>query len=422
MLQKTTLINGVRLLTDVDTRVRSVSMGIWVRIGSRYEKAEMKGMAHFIEHMIFKGTKERTAKEIAEAFDAVGGYVNAMTSKEYTAYYAKVLDTHASDALEVLADMFFHSNFDSVEMDKEKQVVKEEIDMYEDTPDDLVHEILAEAAYKNHALAAPILGTEETLDAFTREDILSFMKHHYGAEEVVLSLAGNVSPELVEHAQKLFEPLQPGERLPEADTPAFHPGTEIRKKETEQAHLCYGYEGFGMEDETLYPAVLINNVLGGNMSSRLFQEIREDRGLAYSVFSYHEAFAGCGMLTIYAGCQQENLDEVCRLIEQETAAIAADGLTERELYHAKEQLKGSLLLSLESSSAHMSRNAKNELLLGEHEEMETITEKIDLVSMEDIRRTARRMFQTEPAVALVSREGRLPESMRNRMQTGVQND
>lgn len=410
------LENGVRVILEPDSTVRSVSLGIWVDVGSRFETAAENGMAHFIEHMIFKGTEKRTAKDIAEAFDSVGGYVNAMTSKEYTAYYAKVLDTHAEKALDILSDMFFNSKFDEEEMRKEKQVVLEEIYMYEDTPDDLVHEILAESAYGSHTLAAPILGTEETLEGFTRKDLLRFMKNNYGADRLVISAAGNIGEDFLASIESYFGKLEKSGSPKKQSAPAFLSQELAKEKDTEQAHFCLGYEGYALADDRMYAVVLLNNVLGGNMSSRLFQEIREDRGLAYSIFSYHEAFKDSGLLTVYAGTQEKYLNEVYEIIAATIRDISQHGILEKELRNAKEQLKGSLVLSMESSSSYMSRNAKNELLLGEHHSLDDILQRIEEVTMEEIKSTGRDLLSQKPAVSLVSSSGVMPVSLRNRSQ------
>jgi predicted Zn-dependent peptidase len=408
------LDNGVRVVLEPNDTVRSVSIGIWVNVGSRYEKVSENGMAHFIEHMVFKGTKKRTAKEIAESFDAIGGYVNAMTSKEYTSYYAKVLDTHAETALEILADMFFNAKFDDEEIQKEKQVVLEEIYMYDDAPDDLVHELLAEAAYGTHSIAAPILGTERSLERFSKQNLFDFMKNHYGADNVVVSAAGNIDESFVEIINSYFKNLPESEARLESERPTFMNGRAVKKKETEQAHFCLGYEGYSLGDENMYALVLLNNVLGGNMSSRLFQEVRENKGLAYAIFSDHEAFKDTGLLTIYAGTQEKYLNEVYEIIDSTIYDISRNGITDKELRNAKEQLKGSLLLSLESSSSHMSRNAKNELLLRNHKSVDEIVDRIEAVSMDEIKSLSMRLLSQEPAVSLVSTSGVLPLSLRNR--------
>ncbi|SDN29644.1 M16 family metallopeptidase [Alkalicoccus daliensis] len=415
-MKKFVLDNGVRVVLEPNSHVRSVSLGIWVNVGSRYETQEEKGMAHFIEHMIFKGTKKRSAKDIAEAFDAVGGYVNAMTSKEYTSYYAKVLDTHAETALDILADMFFNSVFDEEEIRKEKQVVLEEIYMYEDAPDDLVHELLSVSSFGSHPLADPILGTEKTLNSFTKQNLMKFMKKYYGADRVVISVSGNIDETFVETINKYFNGLPKSEGSLKSGYPYFKSEEAIKEKETEQAHFCLGFEGYELADEKMYAAVLLNNILGGNMSSRLFQEVREERGLAYSIFSYHEAFKDTGLLTVYTGTQEKYLEEVYNIIAATIQDISENGILEKELRNAKEQLKGSLLLSMESSSSFMSRNGKNELLLGEHKTIEEVVNRIEEVTMGEIETVSKELLSQQPSISLVSTSGSLPLSLRNRSQ------
>lgn len=401
--------NGLRVVYEPIEHVRSVSIGIWVHTGSRYEDEYTKGMAHFIEHMLFKGTKTRSAQQIAEEFDAVGGQVNAMTSKEYTCFYAKVMDTHAEKALDILADMFFNSVFDSEEMEKEKQVIYEEMSMYEDEPDDLALEILSEAVYRDHALASPILGSRASVASFTRDGVFTYMSDHYRADNVVISVSGHVDETFITTVMDRFSALEKGANLKQVKTPVFVPGDAARKKETEQAHLCLGYEGLSLNDEQMYAMVLLNNAVGGSMSSRLFQEIRENRGLAYSVFSFNAAYQDTGMFTVYAGARLDQLEEVydCSLAILDD--VSAKGLTEKEWLNGKEQLKGNLMLGLESTSSRMNRNGKNELLLNRHRSLDEMISRIDDVTMSDIQRVASTVFNAEHAASVVSETGRLPE-------------
>ncbi|WP_280768930.1 M16 family metallopeptidase [Salipaludibacillus daqingensis] len=403
--------NGLRVVFEPNHTVRSVSIGIWIGTGSRFEKKNENGMSHFIEHMFFKGTKDRTAQEIAESFDSIGGHVNALTSKEYTCYYAKVLDTHAKYAADVLADMYFNSTFEKKELEKEKGVVLEEIKMYEDTPDDLVHDLLSKASYGEHPLAYPILGTEQTLASFSPEDLFAYMDQYYHAENVVISICGNVDENYIEYVQELFSSLERNTSKNSLDKPAFIPEKMVRKKDTEQAHLCLGYDGYPIDDDRVYSLILMNNALGGSMSSRLFQEIRENRGLAYSVFSYHSSFKDSGMLTIYTGSAHEQLDEVFDVTMNTIASVRDNGLTEKELRNGKEQLKGGLMLALESTNSRMSRNGKNELLLGKHRTLDEITNSIDAVTMNDIKQTSEEIFNKDFSLTLISSEGQLPKSL-----------
>ncbi|SDH93966.1 M16 family metallopeptidase [Alteribacillus bidgolensis] len=411
MVQTTTLDNGLRIVTEHISSVRSITMGIWVGTGSRYESQTENGISHFLEHMFFKGTAERTAADIAESFDKIGGQVNAFTSKEYTCFYAKVLDEHANRALDILSDMFFHSTFDSDELEKERNVIFEEIKMVDDTPDDIVHDILSEASYSNHPLGKPILGTEETVSAFNKSNLQAYKDRFYTADNVVISLAGNISSDVVQKLNERFGSLPSSKDKKQVKQPSFLTGKKTRKKDTEQAHLCLGFPGLPIGDDDIYSLILLNNVLGGSMSSRLFQEIREKRGLAYSVFSYHSSFKDNGMLTIYGGTGFNQLDELFDATMKCVRDLGANGLTEKELANGKEQLKGNLMLSLESTSSRMSRNGKNELLLGYHRTLDEVMKRIENVDLKDIKKTAEKVFQEDFALSLISKDGKLPTSI-----------
>ncbi|MFD2443570.1 M16 family metallopeptidase [Bacillus sp. CGMCC 1.16607] len=413
MIKKYTCQNGVTVVLENIPTVRSVAIGVWIGTGSRNENPQNNGISHFLEHMFFKGTKTRTAKEIAESFDSIGGQVNAFTSKEYTCYYAKVLDTHAEFALEVLADMFFHSTFDEEELKKEKNVVYEEIKMYEDTPDDIVHDLLSSAVYEKHPLGYPILGTEETLATFTGETLKNYMHDLYTPENVVISIAGNVQESFIKEVEKYFGSYEAGKTQLTENLPTFHSNRITRKKETEQAHLCLGFEGLKVGHEDIYSLIILNNVLGGSMSSRLFQEVREQRGLAYSVFSYHSSYQDSGILTIYGGTGAKQLDVLFETIQETLEKFKKEGLTEKELINSKEQLKGSLMLSLESTNSRMSRNGKNELLLKRHRSLDEIVEQIDQVTKDSVDRLINTTFSNQYSVAIISPDGELPANLKN---------
>jgi predicted Zn-dependent peptidase len=411
LIKKYTCQNGVRIVLEQIPTVRSVAIGVWIGTGSRNETPVNNGISHFLEHMFFKGTKTRSAREIAESFDSIGGQVNAFTSKEYTCYYAKVLDNHSQFALEVLADMFFNSTFESGELDKEKNVVYEEIKMYEDTPDDIVHDLLSKAIYDDHSLGYPILGTEETLNAFTSDTLNDYMHNTYTPGNVVISIAGNVPETFISNVEKFFGAYEAGKEGIEYHSPSFHANRVSRKKETEQAHLCLGYEGLQIGHDDIYSLIVLNNVLGGSMSSRLFQDVREQRGLAYSVFSYHSAYKDSGVVTIYGGTGAKQLDVLFETVQETLAKLRQDGITEKELNNSKEQLKGSLMLSLESTNSRMSRNGKNELMLGRHRSLDEIVQQIDEVSKPSVDGLANKIFTDSYSIALVSPDGNLPKSM-----------
>jgi predicted Zn-dependent peptidase len=412
MINKFTCQNGVRIVLEHIPTVRSVAIGVWIGTGSRNENSQNNGISHFLEHMFFKGTTTRSAKEIAESFDSIGGQVNAFTSKEYTCYYAKVLDTHSQFALDVLADMFFHSTFVEEELKKEKNVVFEEIKMYEDTPDDIVHDLLSRAVYGEHPLGYPILGTEATLNTFTGEKLNEYIHDHYTPENVVISIAGNITESFIQEVEKYFGSYKGGNNDTPENNPPFLSNHISRKKETEQAHLCLGFEGLKVGHEDIYSLITLNNILGGSMSSRLFQEVREQRGLAYSVFSYHSAYQDSGMVTVYGGTGAKQLDLLFETIQETLDKLKQDGITERELTNSKEQLKGSLMLSLESTNSRMSRNGKNELLLKRHRSLDEIIEQIDLVSKQSVDKIGQMIFTDKYSVSLVSPDGILPKNLK----------
>ncbi len=403
LIKKYTCQNGVRIVLEKIPTVRSVAIGLWIKTGSINETPENNGISHFLEHMFFKGTTTRSAREIAESFDSIGGQVNAFTSKEYTCYYAKVLDNHAGMALDVLSDMFFNSTFVEEELQKEKNVVYEEIKMYEDTPDDIVHDLLSRAVYEKHPLGYPILGTEETLSTFTSETLKQYVHDMYTPDKLVVSIAGNVDESFINEVEQLFGSYQRSEKARHTtERPGFHQNKLSRKKETEQAHLCLGYEGLHIGHKDVYSLIVMNNVLGGSMSSRLFQEVREQRGLAYSVYSYHSAYQDGGMVTIYSGTGANQLDVLYETIQNTLSQFKKEGITAKELRNSKEQLKGSLMLSLESTNSRMSRNGKNELMLGKHRSLDEIVEQIDQVTEESVYTLTNNIFTDKFSTALIS--------------------
>ncbi|WLR52386.1 pitrilysin family protein [Bacillus tianshenii] len=412
MINKHTCQNGVRVVLENIPTVRSVAIGIWVGTGSRNETKHNNGISHFLEHMFFKGTKTRSAKDIAESFDSIGGQVNAFTSKEYTCFYAKVLDEHASYALDVLQDMFFNSTFDEEELKKEKNVVLEEIKMYEDTPDDIVHDLLSKASYGSHPLGYPILGTEDTLHKFNGDMLRTYINDAYTPDNVVVSIAGNVTESFIQEVEAYFGSYQTNGNKLEYVTPQFQQDKISRKKETEQAHLCLGFDGLKIGDDDIYSLIVLNNILGGSMSSRLFQDVREERGLAYSVFSYHSSYRDNGMLTIYAGTASSQLNVLYETIEQTLERLKQDGITEKELRNSKEQMKGGLMLSLESTNSRMSRNGKNELMLKRHRTLDEIIESISNVTQESVYEMSKRVFSGKYSAALISPDGTMPQNLK----------
>ncbi|TVY10607.1 M16 family metallopeptidase [Paenibacillus cremeus] len=400
-MEKYTLKSGLRVVVEKIPTCRSVAFGIWVKTGSRYEDLQNNGISHFIEHMLFKGTDKYSAKEIAEIFDGIGGNVNAFTSKEYTCYYCKVLDEHLPLAVEVLSDMFFRSVLDPAELEKEKNVIYEEISMYEDTPDDMVHDLIAKAAFGEHPLGMTIIGTQANLSAMTSETLKQYMNSHYTVANTVVSIAGNVNDDVVELIEKHFGAFtNTGSELASSML-GFQSEQKYYQKKTEQNHICLSLPGLSAKDDRLYAMVLLNNALGGGMSSRLFQEIREKRGLAYSVYSYHTSYQDGGLFTVYTGTAPKQTDEVLKVTMEMLAEIKDKGLTDSELRKGKEQMKGSLILSLESTSSRMNRLGKNELMLGRHYSMDEIIEKVEAVEMDHIRDLTAEMLSHSFALAMV---------------------
>ncbi|QHJ71040.1 M16 family metallopeptidase [Planococcus halotolerans] len=392
--------NGLRIVSEQIPHFRSVAVGIFVKVGSRDEKPEENGITHFIEHMLFKGTPTRSAKDIAREFDRIGGDINAYTSKEYTCYYAKVVDDHANHAVDILADMFFNSNMEPVEIERERQVVLEEISMTEDMPDDDVHEQLWRVMYPKHSIGAPILGVEQTLQTFDADKIRDFMDRFYTPSNTVVSVAGNITPELIRQIEGLFGEFKKVEQQKPYAEPDFAAGSFIKYKDIEQGHLCLGFPGMSINDSHLYDLAVMNNILGGTMSSRLFQEIREERGLAYSIYSYHSAYSDHGTLAIYGGTSNEQLPELQEKILESIHHMQSGGLTQLEVTDSKEQFKGNLLLGMESTSSRMSRNGKHELLMGRHISFEDVLQKIEEVSMEKVQYTME-LLKHDPAQSVV---------------------
>ncbi|MDF2946028.1 MAG: processing protease [Bacillales bacterium] len=409
MIKKYTCSNGLRIVYEAIPTVRSAAIGVWIHTGSRYETEENNGISHFLEHMFFKGTKTKSAREIAETFDKIGGQVNAFTSKEYTCYYAKVLDEHATVALDGLSDMFFNSIFDKDELEKEKNVVFEEIKMYEDTPDDIVHDLLSQASYGSHSLGLPILGSEQVLRDISSEQLHDFVRDYYTPENVVVSIAGNLDETFISEVEKRFGSYKNESKVnKQISTPFFYNKSLTRKKDTEQAHLCIGFNGLSIVDEDIYNLIILNNILGGSMSSRLFQEVREQRGLAYSIYSYHTSYQDSGLITIYGGTGNHQLNLLFDTIQETLNQLKNEGITQKELNNSIEQLKGNLMLSLESTNSRMSRNGKNELLLGTHRSLDEMIESINSVNESKVNNLIKNLFNDEYSVSLISSDGKLP--------------
>jgi len=392
---KAQLKNGVRIITEKIPGVRSVSTGIWVGSGSRHEREGKEGIAHFIEHLMFKGTKQRSAADIAEALDSVGGQLNAFTTKEFTCYYAKTLDEHFTLGLDVLSDMFFNSTFTEKAINKERGVIEEEIKMYEDTPDELIHDFFVQTAWPDHPLGKPILGAIKSLEKIGREDVVNYLQETYLPKHLVIAIAGNLEhQEVQDKVAQIFTGMRPQEAEVNLSAPQnTRAETSNLTRETGQVQICLGTRGLAQNDERLYTLYILNNVLGGGLSSRLVQSIREERGLAYSVFSYHSAFCDTGLFTFYAGTSPTKYDEVIHLLLKEIQEIVAKGITEKELHRAKEQIKGNLFLGLENVSSRMTRLGRNELCLNRIVPLSEIVERISAVTLEDVKILAGDLFK-----------------------------
>ncbi len=397
IFNQTTLSNGIRVVTEEIPHLRSVAVGIMVGLGSKDELEADSGVSHFIEHMSFKGTATRTAFDIAEALDAVGGKINAHTSKEYTSYYAVVLDTHVDLALNILSDIYLNSVFDENEMKTEKKVVIEEINMYEDTPDELIHDLSAQNIWHEHPLGRAIIGHKKAIHDLERKKVLEYVHKYYVPENTYIAVAGNIKhSEIVKQAQDLFGGMQG--TMPAATVhvdPQVTPGIKVVRRETEQAHICLATKGVSYQDEDRYVVSLLSSVLGGTMSSRLFQKVREQRGLVYSVYSYQSFYKQAGLFTVYAGTRLDNSKEVVDLVLKEFTDIKANAISEKELSNAKEHLKGSMVLGLETSNARMSWINRSLFYYGRIVPIEEMFEKIDKVTREDIQRIANDIFIPE---------------------------
>lgn len=396
MYRKDTLANGIRVVSETLPKSRSVSIGVWVKIGSRHEPQQIGGISHFIEHLFFKGTEKRSAKDIAIEMDSLGGEMNAFTSQETTTYYAKVVDEHLPVVIEILADILIGAKFDPVEMEKERKVILEEIKGVEDTPDDYIHELFTSTVWPDNSLGRPILGTRETIGALKHDDIISYINSYYSPREIVISVAGNFEhARLIELLNTHFGKLARNGLPKKEETPAFTHAVSVKKKQLEQVQLCIGCKGLHYTHEDRYAISALNTVLGNSMSSRLFQEIREQNALAYSIYSYVTSYRDTGLLTVYAGMDPLNALKVVRLVMKELKKIKEEGITPAEELRVKNQIKGSLILSLESSNSHMSRIARQEVYFGKYLSMDDIIKGVEKVTAEQVRRLAEQLFSRE---------------------------
>jgi len=398
----TTLDCGLTVVTDPMPDVRSVAVGFWVGTGSRDEDGGLAGASHFLEHLLFKGTETRSARSIAEAVDEVGGDMNAFTTKEYTAFYLRVLSDALDTGLDILSDIMWQPAFRPDEVEAERQVILEEILMHGDEPADLVHEVLAEALWPGHPLGRDVLGTEESIEGLKRDDIAAFHAQHYRPGNIVLAAAGDFEPDvLMAGIEARFRGGDAGAH-PRRDAPELSSRPlAVLNRPTEQAHLMVGFRAFDRHDEDRYALSVLDHVLGGGMSSRLFQEIREERGLAYSVYSYRALYQGTGALAVYAGTAPARAKEVLGLIHAELDRMTDTGITARELAMAKSHLRGSLALALEDSGARMSRVGRGQLVHGSVPTLEQVDEHLSAVTQVDVDRVIERVLGGPRVVAAV---------------------
>lgn len=396
MYQKTTLDNGLRILSESIPYMSSVSIGFFVGTGSRSETLPEQGVSHFIEHLMFKGTEKRSARDIAEEVDDVGGQLNAATDRENTCYYIKVLPEHLGLGLDILSDMLLHSKFADSDVEKERQVVLEEISLYEDSPDELIHDLHMNSLWPGHALGRNILGTRDSIGAMSREMILDYTRRHYMPDNIVVAAAGNLThDQLVTQVRRFWDNVRGAAKVSTDSTPMFASGRHLQEKEIEQIHICLGTPGVAHDDPRFYASHVLNTILGGGVSSRLFQHIREERGLAYSVCSYPSSFRDTGLFTIYTGVSPENCREVMDIIGSIIGDIRSNGVRPEELKRAKEQLKAGLLFSLESSSSRMSRLGRAEISSREYLSPEQLVAKVDAVMLQHLFDLAQPLFRHE---------------------------
>ena len=411
-----TLPNGLRIVTEPMARMKSASVGIWVAAGGRHEAAEQNGIAHFLEHMAFKGTKTRSPLQIAEEIEDVGGYINAYTSKEMTAYYARVLSGDVARAIDVISDIVLNPVFDPKEIEIERHVILQEIGQALDTPDDIIFDWLTEVAYPDQPFGRTILGPAERVSAFGREDFLRFVGQHYGPDRMILSAAGGVDHEaIVAQATAIFGGLTPVGDRPAAPA-RFTPGERREVKPVEQVHVALALEAPGYRDDAVYAAQVYAMAMGGGMSSRLFQKIREERGLCYSIFAQAAAYADTGQITVYAGTSEEEITDLCHLTADEMKRAAED-MTEAEVARARAQLKAGLLMGLEGPSSRAERNARLLSVWGRVPDVDEAVARIEAVTTADVRRFGAGLIAAPAALALYGPVAGAPDiaAIRDRM-------
>lgn len=399
-IRETVLPSGLRVVTDPMATVESASLGVWVDAGTRHEPAEVNGISHLLEHMAFKGTERRSARDIAEEMDAVGGHLNAYTARDHTAYYAKVLKEDTGLALDIVADILQHSTLDAEELAREQDVVVQEIGQANDTPDDIIFDHFQATAYPGQPLGRPVLGTEPLVRAMGRDTILSYMREHYSAPRMVLAAAGRIDHDsLVAEAERAFAHLSTAADV-KPERAAYMGGDFREERDIEQVNLVLGFDGVSYDDPDYYAASVLSTLLGGGMSSRLFQEVREKRGLVYSIYSFTSSYADGGLFGIYAGTGEDEVTELVPVMCDEVVKVL-DGVSDAELQRARAQLKASILMSLESTSSRCEQLARQILVYGRPIPTAEVVEKVEAIDNAEIMRVARRLFSTKPTIAAI---------------------
>lgn len=395
LYQKIVLHNGIRIVTEKIPYLRSVSIGIWINSGSRDEEDKNSGISHFLEHLAFKGTEKRSARQIAFEMDSIGGQIDAFTSREYTCYSAKVLDEHLPVAIELLSDILLNSTFKPADIDKERQVILEEIKFVEDNPADYIFDLLYQSVWSSHPLGRSILGNPESIERIERSKLINHLDNHYIPKNIIIAVAGNIDEgRLKELLENAFGRLNKNASSSREAPPEIKRNFIIKERELEQVHFCLGTKGLRSADENRFEGYLLNTILGGSMSSRLFQKIREDYGLAYSIHSFISPYADTGLLGIYAGTSADFFEKVLKMSLEEFRLLMTVKVSGDELKKAKEQLKGNLMLSLESSSSRMNQLAKQEMYFERYFSLDEIIDEIEKVTEEKIQRLAKRLFDS----------------------------
>lgn len=380
------LENGVSIVMEQISSVRSVALGIFIRNGSINETSKSNGISHFIEHMLFKGTNKRTSKDIAEEMDNIGGQLNAFTAKEYTCYYARVLDTHIDTTIDVLTDMIFNSKFDSIDIEKESKVILEEINMYEDSPDDIVFTKLQKEIWQNSPLAYNVLGTKENVSRFKRQDFIEYMDNKYVGENIVVAIAGSFDKEkILEIIKQKMSSMPKGKANLDADRHYIYTPSRTKVyKDIEQLHLAIVFDGISIKDKYNYSMSLLNAIIGGGMSSILFQKVREEHGIAYSIYSYNNSYVNNGLFNIYVALNKSQLDKTINIIYKEIANLKNNKITNQQIEKTKEQLKSNYIMGLESTSNRMSSIGRSKVLVNKIKTPDEIIQEVDLIKKEDI--------------------------------------